>query len=237
MADNSALRDIEGMVTDFLLKYRRGTDDYAIYLQHTTDCLREFMTYDSREFRTEKVSVDSLGIIEMPSDMIGFREVGIALNGEWWSFTERPDMVNTTTTTGGVEGHDSTFGEGVALRDNMTYGYGARGAVNDYYYMIDWKARRIFCDGIVSDTVILKYVSSGISLTDTTYVPTLLTPVVDAYLRWQESFWLRDKIRERDSLRQDYINARLNVRGFLNKLTTSQLKDLFWGTLTESPRR
>src|SRR5512133_1485069 len=109
MAESGALRDIEGIVTDYLLKYKKSTEDYSSYLQHSTDCLREFMTYDSREFRTEKVSVSSLGIIEMPTDMIGFREVGVAKNGEWWSFTERPDMVNTTTTTSGVEGHDDAF--------------------------------------------------------------------------------------------------------------------------------
>jgi len=235
--DSGALRDIEGICTDFLLKYKRPQEDYILYLTHATDCLREFMTYDSREFKTEKVSVDSLGIIEMPSDMIGFREVGVAKNGEWWSFTERPDMVNTTTTTGGVEGHDDDFGEGVALRDAVTYDYNARGAVNDYYYMIDWKARRIFCDGIVSDTVVLKYVSSGINLSGTTYVPIVLTPVVDTYLKWQESFWLPNLARERELRRQDYVNARMQVRSFLNKLTAAQLKDLFWGSLTQTPKR
>lgn len=239
MADTSALRDIEGLTTDFLLKYKRPQEDYILYVTHACDCLREFMTYDNRGFKSEKVTVDSLGIVEMPSDMLdyGFKDICVAKNGEWWSFTERADMVNTTTTTGGVEGHDSTFGEGVALKDNVTDTLAARGAVNEYYYILDWKARRIFLDGIVSDTVLLKYISSGITLTGTTYVPIILTPVVDTYLKWQESFWLTDKVRERESLKQDYVNARLQLRGYMNKLTTSQLYDIIWGTSNQSAKR
>jgi hypothetical protein len=237
MADTTTLITVEEAVTRFMLKNKKQTEDYTSYLEHACDCLRQFRTYDSKEARSEKVSVSSLGIIEMPDDMLGFKDVCVAKNGEWWSFTERAEMVNTTTFTGLVEGHDSDFGEGVALNDGTYTTYGSKGAINEYYYAIDWNQRRIFCDGIISDTVLLKYISSGISTTDTTYIPELFIETMDAYLLWKESFWIKDLVRERESRRQDYINARLQLRGFLNALTASQWKDLLWGTFTQTPKR
>jgi len=235
--DSTNLISIEQAVTRYLFKYKRMVEDYPIYLEHAGDCLREFMTYDSKEYCSEKVAVSSLGIIEMPNDLLAFKGVYVAKDGEWWSFTERPDKVNTTTETGGVETHDSTFGEGVNVKDGISTTYGARGAVNEYYYMIDWKARRIFCDGIVSDTVLLKYVSSGINFSGTTYIPEYLIEVHDPYLRWMECFWIDKYLRFAREREQNFVNARIKVRNRLNALSKEQWQDLIWGSLTQTPKR
>ncbi len=235
--DRAALISVEEAVTRFLLKNKKPNTDYVVYLENACDCLREFRLNDSKEARTEKVAVSALGIVEMPDDMIGFKDICVARNGEWWSMTLRPDMVNTTTIVAGVETHDSTFGEGVAPLDNLTYSYAARGAVNDYYYTIDWNARRIFCHGIISDTVLLKYTSSGVALSGTTYIPEELTLTMDAYLLWRETFWIDKLIRERGSREQNYVNARITLRNRLRSLTASQWKDLFWGLFNQNPQR
>lgn len=237
MADTSSLITIEQGVTDFLLGYKKSTDDYVIYLKHACDLLTRFKVYHSPEFATEKVSIDANGIIEMPTSMIGFKDLGIWRNGEMWEFTERPAMVNTTTTTGGVEGQDSDFGEGVAPMDNVTTGYGAKGAVNTYYYMLDWKARRIFCHGIISDTAVLRYTSSGIDATGTTYIPIILVPMLENYLLWKETYWIADLKRERGDRERTFINEQIQVRNFLNSLTAGQFRDIMWGTSTQTPRR
>jgi hypothetical protein len=236
MATN-ALIPVEEAVTRFLLKYKKPTEDFVSYLEHAGNALREFMIYDSKEYRTVKISVSALGIIEMPVDMIGFKEVAVAKNGEWWAMTEKPDMVNTTTTTAGIEGHSTTFGEGVAIRNGKTDTYGAKGAINQYYFMLDWKARRIFLDGIISDTVLLKYISSGIEISGTTYMPDMFTNTLDAYLLWKETYWMRDLVRERMPRQQDYVNERLRLRNYINSLTAKQWYDLIWGSFTQTPKR
>ena len=237
MADTNALISIEEVTTRYLLKYKKTNDDYTIYLEHICNCVRDFQLHDSHSFRSEKVSVDSLGIIELPDDCVRVHDICVAYRGEWWSFTERPDMVNTTTTVGLVETQDSDFGEGVALLDNKTYTYGAKGAVNAYYYKLDWNERRIFCDGIKSDTVLLKYVSNGINADGDTYIPEMITPVLDAYLLWRETYWLPELIRERQAREKDYHNERLRLRNLLNGMTISRWKDVFWGSITLSPKR
>ena len=235
--DSNALILIEEVVTRYLFKYKKPTTDYNIYLEHACNIVRKFQVHDGDKFRSEKVSVDASGIIEFPDDCIRVKVPCVAKNGEWWPMTERADMVNTTTMTGLVEGHDANFGEGVALLDSYTYSLAARGAVNSYYYMVDYNARRIFCDGIISDTVLLKYVSSGISITENTYIPEMLTPLVDSYLLLKETFWITELARERKSREDDFKNERLEIRNVINGLTASQWQDLIWGSTSQNPKR
>jgi hypothetical protein len=236
MATN-ALVPIEQMVTQFMLRFKKSNEDYVVYLEHACALLRQYRTYDSREVVTDKISVDSLGIIEMPGDMISFKDLCVAKDGEWWSFTLRPDIVNTTTFTGLIEGQDSVFGEGVGVRDNLTSTLGARGAVNEYYYTIDWENRRIFCDGIKSDTALLKYVSSGVKTSGTTYMPDILSELLDNYLLFKESYWIPGLAREREMRKTDFEKERLRIRNLLNSLTSSQWNDLMWGLFSQNPKR
>lgn len=237
MADTNALILLEEVVTRFLLKYKKTTEDYTIYLEHAANVVRDFQVHDSTHYKTVKIAVDALGIIEMPDDLIKLNGVMVAKNGEWWTFTERPEKVNTTTSPLGVEGHDTDFGEGIDVLDSITSTYGAVGGVNQYYYMVDMDARRIFCDGIISDTVVIKYVSSGISTTASTYIPEMLTPMVDSYLLWKETYWIPELLRERDMRKRDFTDERLRIRNVLNGLTASQWRDLFWGNITMTPKR
>lgn len=227
MASTNSLVSIEQMVTQFMLRYKKPQDDYVIYTEHACALLRQYRTFDSHEVVTDDVSVDANGIIEMPDDMIAFKDLCVSKDGEWWSFTLRPAKVNLTTDAGFTDG----------LRDNLTDTLGARGAVNQYYYTIDWEARRIFCDGITSDTAVLKYVSSGIQTTGTTYMPDMLSELLDAYLLWRETYWVPGLAKERQLRERDFNNERLRIRNLLNSLTSAQWQDVFWGLFSQNPRR
>ena len=235
--ESSALITIDDAVARYLLKYRKTTDDFFIYSEHATNCLRNYMIYDAKEARSEKVTVNALGIVEMPIDLLTLKDICVARNGEWWPMTLRQEMVNTTTITLGVEGNDTTFGEGVAVLDPITEGYGAVGGANAYYYTVDWKARRIRVDGMINGKALLRYSSSGIIIGGTTYIPEILTDVLDNYLLWKETYWLTQFVRERGDRKQEYINAKITLRGLLNSLSASQWKDLFWGLFTQDIKR
>jgi len=236
MATN-ALISIDEIVTRFLFKYKKPMEDANIFIEHICNLVRDFRIYDSNQVVSVKISINSLGIIEMPDDMIGFNDLCYAEYGEWVSFTERDRIVNTTTTTGGVEGHDSNFGEGVDIVHSEDVGYGAVGAINNYNYMIDWEARRIFCEGIISDTVLLRYVNSGIETSGITTVPEFITPMCDAYLLWKESYWVKGLERERQMREQDFVKAELRVRNFINSNSFQQWKDILLGITTQAPQR
>jgi hypothetical protein len=232
-----ALINVETAVTRYLLKNKRSTEDAVIYVEHACNAVRDFHLYDLPNVVSEKIAVSALGIIEMPSDMIGFNGLFTPLGGELWHFTRRDGIVNTTTFTGGVEGQDSTFGEGSALTDPKTDTYGGIGGVNDYYYTIDWKARRIFCEGIKSATVLLRYTTSGVETSGTTYIPEMLTPALDAYLLWKECDWIPAMMKFSDMREKSFIRAEAKVRNLLNSMTVEEWHDLFLSTTTMAPIR
>jgi hypothetical protein len=237
MAETSSLISIEKAVNGFLLRYEKTTDRYMSYLEHACILLQDFMAYDSTQATTEKVSVNALGIISIPNYFVTIKDVCVAYRGEWWPMTEKIGLVNTTTTTLGVEGQDTTFGEGVAIPDGVLGTYGTKGGVNSYYYTIDWKARRIYVDGMISDTCVLRGTTSGIQMSETTYIPTLLIPVLDNYLLWKQAVMNGAKLGEMREFERLYTNERLRYRALLNSLSASQWNDLFWGTYTPSIKR
>lgn len=237
MASTNALRPLEDVVREFLLMFRKTTDDYVLYLSHACACVRDFRLYHSNEVITAKVTVNANKWIDMPDDLIGFNDLLIPINGRFWSFTQQKDIVNTTTFTGLVEGRDEDEGEGADIVHSISDGYGARGAVNDYNYTIDWNARRIYVDGIESDTVVLKYVSSGITVGAETTVPELIVPVIHSYLLLKETYWLPEFIRERDMREKDYNKEVLKVRNFINSLSYDQIRDILLGSNHQSVKR
>ena len=228
---------IDQVVARYALKYKVPQEDMVILTEHCANCVRDYYIYDAPDVVSEKVSISALGIIEMPDDMIGFNGLFIPLSGELWAFTEKDTIVNTTTTTLAVEGQDSDFGEGVAITDPKTDTYGGVGGVNDYYYTIDWGARRIFCEGITSDTVLLRYTTSGITASGTTYIPEFITPMLDAYMLWKSSYWMPALRKERELLERDFIRTEAKIRNLINSMTYAEWKDLLNSIATQSPQR
>jgi hypothetical protein len=235
--DSSALVSIENAVSDFLLGYKKDNSDYIVYLRHACVLLQDYMVHDSTEATVEKVSVSALGIMEIPDYFIRIKDICVAKNGEWWPMTESKNKVNTTTFTLGVEGQDSAFGEGVNVQENLTSSLAAKGAVNEYYYTIDWKARRAFIDGMISDTALIRGVTSGIVVSGTTYMPVMLIPMLDNYLLYKETFWIKELKAERVIREKTFDNERLKIRNVLNSLSASQWQDIFWGSFSQNPKR
>jgi hypothetical protein len=232
-----ALISINSIVDRFLLKYKLSTDDAFIYLEHCANAVRDFHLYDSPSTVPAKVTISALGIVEMPQDMVGFNELYKFVDGVKWPFTYNDNIITTTTTTLGVEGVDSAYGEGQAIRDPKSDTYGGVGGVNDYYYKPDWKARRIFVEGTISDTAVLVYTTSGIELTGTTSVPEFITPMLDSYMLWKSSYWIPSLVRERQMLEKDYTNAENRARNLINAMDYNQWHDLLLSITTQAPLR
>jgi len=233
----AAVINIETIVNDYLHGYKKSTEDYFTYLLHACYCVRDFKLYDSHQFETTKVTFTTNKWLDMPTDMQTFVDLCIPIDGGWWSFTEKREIVHTTTFTGLVEGRDATFEEGVDMNEPRTLGYAAHGAINDYNYMLDWEARRIFINGITSGTGVLMYTSSGVEVTGTTQVPDFLTPVIHNYLLWKESYWLPEFARERQLRERDFTNSRLTVRNLINAMTYNQWRDAILVSAMQAPNR
>jgi hypothetical protein len=175
----------------------------------------------------------------MPDDMQQFVDLVTPIHGGWWSFTEKNQIVTTTTFTGLTEGRDSTQGEGVTIDQPRVTSYGAKGGWNKFRYTIDWAARRIYVDQTydATDYIVLIYVSSGIKADDTTLVPEFLTPLVDAYLLLKETYWIPGLERERPMRDSDYWREKMRIRNLINSMTFDQWRDIILSTSTQAPQR
>ncbi len=237
MASTPALVSIEDIVTEFLLGYKKTTEDYFTYLHHACACVRDFRLYHSNEVVYYKATVTSNKWIDMPTDMIGFVDLVTPIVGEWWSFTEKRTIVDTTTFTGLVEGRDEDFGEGVDIASLRTTGYAAAGGINDYNYTINWEARGIFLEGISSGTVLLMYTSSGIEIGATTTVSDFIRPVIENYLLWKETFWIPELKREMLIREKNYDKEVSKARMFINSMSYNRWRDLILSTSRQAPSR
>lgn len=237
MASSTAVTEIGKIVDKYIFKYKLSQDDYFTYLQHACDCYRKISLKHSNKVVTEKIAVSSLGIIEMPTDMVGFCGLFIPINGELWSFTKKGRKVMTTTTTGGVEGQNSAMGEGVDVLDNNYLGLGGRGGVNSYYMNIDWTARRIFCDGFKSDTAVLQYTSSGLTVGGSTYVSQECEPVMDAYMNWKKEQINTRSLSMLRTLEEYYKEELQEMRIFNFMPSRDEIADAWDSSSTQSPQR
>jgi len=237
MAQTSGFREIGLVVDNFLAKNKLTNDDYFTYLIHACDAYREISLRHSNAIVTAKVSISSLGIIDMPADMVGFSNLFIPINGEFWSFTDLPRKVNTTTTTNNVEGQDATQGEGVDVKKEFFYGIGGVGGVNDYGRKIDWKARRIFCDGIKSDTAVLVYTSNGLEVGASTYIPSQCEICIDRYLMWKQSEFDNESMNKVVYNEEKWKEEVLKLRVFNFLPNRDELEDAWNKSVTQSYQR
>jgi hypothetical protein len=235
--NSTAITEIGKIVDKYLFKFSLPQDDCFLYLQHACDCVRDINLRHSNNVVTIKIAINSLGIIEMPTDMVGFCNLFMPINGEWWSFTNKPRKVTTTTDTLGIEGQNSAMGEGEDVHDTRYLGLGASGGVNTYYRTIDWTTRRITCDGIKSDTAVLTYTSSGLQVNGSTYVPQQCEPVIDAYINWKREQISTRSMGMLQTLERYYTDELQKMRIFNWMPTGDEIKDAWDAASTQSVQR
>jgi hypothetical protein len=238
--DTAALVPIEQVVTTFLFSYKKSTEDYSLYLQHACNCFMDFNLYDGEILQTAKVTIDpNLKCINMPDDLIKFIDLVTPNKGGWWSFTQKDNIVNTTTTVGGVETRDDAQGEGAKTDVGRVVGYGATGGYNQFRCTVDMAARRIYTDNLytANDYIVLMYVSSGINANGETKIPVFIVPMIDAYLLEKETYWIPELARERQMRFDQYWKEKMKVRSLINAMTKNQWLDLFYSSFTQVPQR
>jgi len=159
-------------------------------LRYTQWCIRGYGQL--RQFalpvgKTVRLTIDSqTSTVTLPDDYVDFGDIGTNVKGEFWSFTEKPELIDTTTQDCGLDTLDEDKGEGETLSDVDTYKeYGLSGGRNQYYYKMDLNSHRIIVYASDLTEVILKYVSTGIKVDGSTLIPIIAKEALIAWLHWQ----------------------------------------------------
>ena len=131
----------------------------------------------------DKFTMDSNEIIYLSDDVTHVNAIYVPIEGQLWPLTKLDTIVPTTSESMGSEVLDSDWGEGVRITERRTY-YAARGGDNVYgYFYPDYQRRRIIFRNVSRSEVLMDYMTSGISLTEETYVPTYAKSALEAYIR------------------------------------------------------
>ncbi len=237
MAEIAGIITLDTFVKDLLFKLEKNDDDYLRYFKISVDGLRHLLMHKLGYVTHTKLVLDTdTNTIDFPNDYVGFVSLSVPDNGRMWTLTRDDRIVPTTSTDGnGDEYLDEDAGETVDLGEEANYsGYGARGGINDWYYSIDHKNRRIIINGLEADFFILTYISSGINASSATYIPLYVQEPLEDYVRWQDA-------KYKDAQDQDYKkklfeeSQRRMIK--LNAPTFSEIKDALYRSANQSIHR
>lgn len=226
MADTTGIIELKKVVDRFILKYKLADEDFINYYEHAADCVRELNHRVISSYQETTETVSALGVLTMPSDMIGLIGVALAYKGELWYFTEKQYMIIKTDADDAMP----------TDYDTGWSSYGVTGASNSYYFRVDWKGRKIYIDGAEGEDVQLQYTSSGLDLTGITSVPAMATGVIDAKLRWAAGEISGKSINEQNRRMRIYENEIRLLK--IDQLPSArEVRDIFLSMTTQAIQR
>lgn len=140
----------------------------SMALQFTLNAIRDVNVFATSTYDEVPVELDAdLRTGDYPTDLVRALSVGVYKHGEFWSFTNVPDMAKTMTEGDGTP--DEDFGETGQIPQRGIR-FGKRGS-NIGYWTRDDKNRRFIVRNYTQNKVILRYRSNGLSCTTKTCVP------------------------------------------------------------------
>lgn len=198
-------------------------ENYMRYLQIVLEGYSNHQIYNPVFIKTVELEINSANIAQLPSDYIDYVRVGVVRSGRIYTLTRNDKLYLHSNELCGVQ----TLADGadsVATINESVVWYGAGGGYNFGQYRFDKGRSRIYFGGdLASYTVIMEYVSDGISTDDITYVPRPILPLLKAYLDYIISLREKDALGRTQMLMQIYFNE---VDKF-NQLTSGFTVDEF----------
>jgi hypothetical protein len=221
----NALQTLDAVINKVFLKSKRPLEEKTRFIEFAIDGYRYLnLSTIKNGFKIVKIAPNALNRYNFPSDMEEFVGIGVPYGGTIWPLTRKDGIITTTTTVLGEETLDSTDGEGVDLPTAQSDTVYSEGGVNAYgYYTVDEGEREFIIVSSSLTEVLLSYISSGISNTDVTYIPSKCIPSLEAYILWQDKVYTLpadlNVSREYERLFRDRIRE-------LNRIGVSSLEEM-----------
>lgn len=232
MADISGWITIKQMVQEILYETDRDEGFYKKCMHHVINGVREINQFHYDNIKTVKVTCDSNGIIDMPTDYVQFVRLSMNYGGLMYPLVCQDKMVRTFTEEDGDETIDSDIGEDKNLDTGGDYVYSTTGAKHDYYYTIDEREHRIVVGNLPTRTLFLQYISSGIDLTDGNgaTIPLKIKQALKWYVLYKDALASDFGNKQAYGLYKQEYEEELNKLHMLNLPTADELLDILYET-------
>jgi len=231
MAQRNGLITLQSFLHKYFAKVMIDEDEMDRY--HIIGCegLKELSIHHLPMVTNAVLTIDTTNYTaDYPDDYINYLAVAVEQNGKWWTFTRSHKMVDKTVA--GVDGED--------LSDtNYTVGPGSVGGENTFYFNDDPKNRRfLFDESYSSDTIILRYVSSGVESTSYGSTTDVQFPIqaessMEKYIRWMVCEYDDGGAGECERRKRQYNEAVLMMRN-LDLPTVDEIRDIWLGSSNQT---
>jgi len=205
-------------------------------LQFAIEGCREFRLYHIPSVESEWVDVNQdLMSVPLPDQLMQFKAVGIPINGEFWSFTEKEDGIPPQ----GLRKRNPEKQEGDVTPDRKVTGFTAPGGQNDYMYTHQKSHRRlILYTKEYVEKVIIVYQSTGINLKGETFIPVHAFEALRAYVEYND-IDNDDQVARSEKQRkfQQMEYHKTNMRDIENMFTPEQFLDAIYHGIGQTVKR
>lgn len=235
--DTSGTVSLKYIVANTRARMRKDAKDDQYILQYAIDCISELNMFhlDISGPRTALIAVSDICTIDVPEDYIDYLKVGKIVNGRIRTFSINPNLSIPIT---GDCGEDTNAWSDITLSFPAVNTFGVGGGYNEVEYRYDPRSRRFILSGAVPGSyVALEYISTGISISEETYIPKKYVPAIRAYIIWQfvEN---DDKAPMNDKMRKGQLYADEVTRASASEgLTIEELMDAITSGYRQTVKR
>jgi hypothetical protein len=173
-------------ITDILDRYLNLKGVYSEansfrYLQIILEGRQDYGFKSSTEIKTVELTVTALNTVNVPTDFVDYVRIGTIVDQEIYTLTKN----NNIRLNQGLNCGQELGGETTPIPSSSLWvpDFSATGGRNFLYYRYDKDLRRIVFQGDgVGRTIILEYLTDGVSVDGETYVPADMGKMLIAYL-------------------------------------------------------
>lgn len=236
--DQAATTTIRKVVNKIRSRGRISENDDAEIYQLVIDTMRDLSLFTLPHKQIVKITVDSLGRVQLPTDYLMFLGIGVPKNGRFYTFTKDKSVVQTSDQTYSYEAVDSAYGEGESPTRISQFNYGAGGGLSETTFVINERRGFIQLTDFIGTESTLYYVSSGISDSpDGVTIPLIAEEAVIAGVLWKHVAYDPNVnigiARERERL---YGDAQLDIKR-LSFPTVDEILDNYYKDLYQTVKR
>jgi len=206
---------------------------------------RDFQLFESVGQVSESwESITSINTVNYPEDLLRIVDVGVLVNGEFFSFTKSNKLRIPSDPL--EETINEERGEDVNVNRSPSEGYSAKGSNLEYYYKEDNKNRRLVLNRLAidqttfadRDEVLIRYISTGITDYRNTFVASDAANLLSAYVVYKlvESRPDKYNLGYISMKKENYYEAR-NMYHALGLPSLQELEDMIYETSGQIIRR
>jgi hypothetical protein len=250
MAELSGYTTPKAIVSAVMLDEGDGSDmgQYKRYLNWVIRGYKQLKMFALPNAKEVRIAVNSdIYAVTLPKDFVKFVSIGRPYKGKMDTFIQYNELIATTTEACGQQTQLDSNGENVT-QYNDTYNtlYGMGGGIGQYYYKLDLNNDRILINGSpILTTVILKYISTGIEIGATTYIPVIAEESLIAYVHWQEALnsptpdqrYTKSNLSSTAVREREYQKAFNSLKYMVNMPTIQDLYDAVHESFTQTIKR